>query len=52
MELKAIINANIVLENGIIWDGTLLVENDIILDFGRDIEIPDGAAQVSGIKAI
>lgn len=43
--LKAIVNANIVLENGIIWDGTLLIENDTIATFGRakDVEIPKDA---------
>lgn len=43
--LKAIINANIVLENGILWDGVLLLENDEIRAFGdsRDITIPKEA---------
>ncbi len=43
--MKAIINANIVLENGILWDGTLLIEQDRIAAVGkaRDIAIPEGA---------
>jgi len=43
--MKAITNAQIVLENGIIWDGIILIDNDKIADFGssRDIEIPTGA---------
>lgn len=43
--IKAIINANIVLEDGIVWDGTLLIENDRIRAFGRarDVEIPADA---------
>ena len=42
---KAIINANIVLEDGIIWDGTLIIENDRIGAFGkaRDVDIPADA---------
>jgi len=31
----AITNANIVLENGIIWDGVLVVEDGRIADFGK-----------------
>ena len=51
--LKAIINANIVLENGIIWDGTLLVENDTIKAFGkaRDIEVPTDAEIIDAAGA-
>lgn len=43
--MKAIVNANIVLEGRIIWDGSLLVENGKIAAFGKasDVEIPDGA---------
>ncbi len=43
--IKAIINANIVLEDGIVWDGTLLIENGKICAFGkaRDVEIPKDA---------
>lgn len=42
---KAITNANIVLENGIIWDGVILISEDRILKYGKstDIEIPSDA---------
>ncbi|MBR5586617.1 MAG: amidohydrolase family protein [Clostridia bacterium] len=40
---KAIINAQIVLETGIIWDATLITEDDEILAYGKDIEIPPTA---------
>ena len=45
MSKKAITNANIVLENGIIWDGVLIIENGKIADFGcaREIKLPEGA---------
>ncbi len=45
---KAIIHANIVLEDGIIFDGTLIISGDRIVDFGRkaDIEIPAGAEKI------
>ncbi|MBR2860660.1 MAG: amidohydrolase family protein [Clostridia bacterium] len=36
---KAIINANVVLENGIIFDGVVLIENDRILNVGTKDEI-------------
>jgi len=41
----AITNANIVLENGIIWDGVLIVEDGKITDFGkaRDLSVPADA---------
>lgn len=42
----AIKNANLVLENGILWDASLLIENDRILSFGKDIEVPEGAQVV------
>ena len=43
--MKAIIHANIVLEDGILWDGSLLVEQGKIVTFGkeRDVTIPEGA---------
>ena len=41
--MVAITNANLVLENGILWNATLLTENDRIVDFGKDIEIPQDA---------
>ena len=44
----AITNANIVLENGILWDGVLLLEGDKIHSFGsaRDMEIPAEATVI------
>ena len=43
--MKAIKNAQLVLENGIIWDGVILVEDDKIVNFGKasEIEIPANA---------
>lgn len=43
--IKAITNCNIVLEGGILWDGTLIIEGDRIAAFGesRVTEIPEGA---------
>ncbi|MBQ7097102.1 MAG: amidohydrolase family protein [Clostridia bacterium] len=43
--IKAILNANIVLENGILWDGAILIEDGIIVDVKsvREFQIPDGA---------
>ena len=41
--MRAIINANIVLETGIIWDGTLLTDGEDIAAFGKDVEIPENA---------
>lgn len=40
--VKCIKNAQIVLENGIIWDGSLIIENDKIVNYGssRDTIIP------------
>lgn len=42
---KAIQNAKVVLETGIIWDGVIIIDNDKISDVGKayDIEIPEGA---------
>lgn len=44
-DIKAVVNGNIVLEDGIIYDGTLLISDNEIMDFGRksEIEFPDGA---------
>lgn len=44
----AVFNANLVLENGIIWDGVLLIEGERIVSYGsaREIEIPDNAARI------
>lgn len=41
---KAITNCQLVLENGILWDATLLLDGDKIAAFGeaREIEIPSG----------
>ena len=43
--VTAVKNANIVLETGIVWDGTILIADGKILDFGpsRDVEIPADA---------
>lgn len=49
MSKTAIINANIVLVNGIIWDGTILVENGKILDFGKDIEVSGDAEKIDAM---
>lgn len=44
-KIKAIINANVVLENGIIWDGVILISENKIekAACARDIEIPENA---------
>jgi len=44
-KIKAILNGNVVLENGILWDGAILIENDRISEVKsvREIQIPDGA---------
>ena len=39
----AIINANLVLESGILFDGKLLIVDGRIVSFGQDLEIPEGA---------
>ena len=43
--IKVIVNSNIVLENGIIRDGAIVIENDRIAEYGRkkEINIPEGA---------
>ncbi|MBQ4517893.1 MAG: N-acetylglucosamine-6-phosphate deacetylase [Clostridia bacterium] len=43
--MKAIVNGNIVLENGIIWDGVLLIDGNKIVSFGKsaDVQIPENA---------
>ena len=43
--IKAIKNAQVVLERGILWDGIIIIEGDKIVQVGscRDIEIPIGA---------
>lgn len=42
---KAIINCQLVLEQGILWDAVLLIENDKIAGYGemRNTDIPEGA---------
>ena len=49
-KIKVIKNIQVVLENGIIWDGFVIIENDKIADFGKlmDLEIPKGADVVDG----
>lgn len=46
--LTAIHNAQLVLENGILWDGVLLLQDDTILQFGkaREIPIPENAKRI------
>ena len=54
--MYAIVNGNIVLENGILWDGILLIDNGRILsvckaaeaDIGEDIEIIDAKGAYVG----
>jgi len=43
--IKALVNTNIVLENGILWDGIILISEDRILKIGKpeDVEIPQDA---------
>ena len=43
--MKAIINANVVLENGILWDGVILTDGDKITEVkpAREVEIPENA---------
>ena len=49
-KVKVITNIQVVLENGIIWDGFITIENDKIAGFGKsmDLEIPEGAEIVDG----
>ena len=46
--VKAIVNANVVLENGIIWDGVILIAGERILRAGKaaEVEIPEGATVI------
>lgn len=41
--MLAICNANLVLETGILWDAALLIDNDRIVSFGKNIDIPADA---------
>ena len=44
-QVTAIHNAQVVLENGILWDGVILIQDGRILQVGscRDVQIPEGA---------
>lgn len=46
--MKAIVNANVVLEQGIIFDGTILLSGDRIVEAGRarEVEIPEDAEKI------
>lgn len=44
--MLAIINATIVTENHYIPEGTILIENERIVDFGRKLQVPEGATVV------
>lgn len=48
---KVIENGNIVLEDGIIWDGTILIENGKIKEVGKNIEIPTDAQIIDACGA-
>lgn len=43
MGKKAIINAHVVLETGIMWDAILITEDEEILAYGKEIDIPSDA---------
>ena len=46
-------NAKVVLENGIIWDGVIVIKDGKIFDFGKngEVEIPEGAEIVDACGA-
>lgn len=46
--ISVIHNAQVVLENGILWDGVILIENGKITEVGssREVKIPEGAATI------
>ena len=46
-------NAKVVLENGILWDGIVLVEEDRIVSVGKrgEVEIPEGAQRIDAERA-
>lgn len=48
---KVIENGNIVLEDRIIWDGTILIENGKIKEVGKNIEIPTDAQIIDACGA-
>ncbi len=39
-------NANVVLENGILWNGNIIIENEIIKAVGKKLEKPQGAEEI------
>ncbi len=39
-------NADIVLENGILWDGSLITDGDRIAAIGKKLDVPDGATVI------
>ncbi len=39
-------NANIVLENGILWNGNIIIENEIIKAVGKKLDKPEGAKEI------
>lgn len=43
--IKAVLNANVVLENGILWDGAILIEDGRIVDVKseRELNVPQNA---------
>ena len=51
--MKAIINANVVLINGILWDGVVLIEDGKIKEVksAREIEIPENAEIIDACGA-
>ena len=50
--MKAVINADIVLENGILRDGVILISDGRILKFGKDIKIPEEAEIIDAGKVM
>ncbi len=48
--MKAIINANVVLEKGILFDGALIIDGNRIVKVGKkaDVEIPDNCEVIDG----
>jgi len=49
--LIAIINANLVRENGILWDASLLIDQGRIVDLGKSISIPEDAEIIDAAGA-
>ncbi len=48
--MKAVVNVNIVLENGVLWDGVILISGTKITDVGcaHETEIPQNAEIIDG----